>query len=236
MGESMQRVAIVTGASRGLGLAIAQALALAGLHVVVTARTEQAARAAADQLTRGGLAVSAHQLDVTDPASVVRSIADIGYQRGRLDVLINNAAVAIDRQQSAGAADMERVRATIDANLLGAWRCCTAAIPEMRRNRYGRIVNVTSHLSTFAQMGTGSAAYRVSKTALNALTRVLAAELQAENILVNAASPGKIDTRMAYGKADRTPEDAATDFVWLATLPDDGPTGCLFHRREQLDW
>jgi NAD(P)-dependent dehydrogenase (short-subunit alcohol dehydrogenase family) len=76
----------------------------------------------------------------------------------------------------------------------------------------------------------------VSKTALNALTRVLAAELHAENILVNAASPGKIDTRMAYGKADRTPEDAAPDFVWLATLPDDGPTGCLFHRREQLDW
>ena len=131
---------------------------------------------------------------------------------------------------------MERVRATLDANIMGAWRCCTAAIPEMQSHGYGRIVNVTTHLSTFAQMGTGSVAYRVSKTGLNALTCVMAAELHEANILVNAASPGRAATRLAYGKADRTPEEAADDFIWLATLPDDGPTGGLFHQRQQLAW
>jgi NAD(P)-dependent dehydrogenase (short-subunit alcohol dehydrogenase family) len=236
MNEAVQRVAVVTGANRGLGLAIARGLAQQGLHVVVTARSERAAEVVSEELARAGLAASPHQLDVTDPASVVRVMADAAFTHGRLDVLINNAAVAIDRQQLASTADMERVRATLDANILGAWRCCTAAIPEMKKNRYGRIVNVTTHMSTFGQMGTGSVAYRVSKTGLNALTCILAAELRDDNILVNAASPGKIETRLAYGKGDRTPDDAAGDFVWLATIPDDGPTGGLFYKRQPLDW
>lgn len=236
MSDSIRRVAIVTGANRGLGQAIVRGLAQHGLHVVLTARDGRAAQQAAELMATEGFSVSAHQLDVTDPASVVRAMADAGYTYGRLDVLINNAAVAIDRQQTASTADMERVRVTLDANIMGAWRCCTAAIPEMKKNGYGRIVNVTTHLSLFANMGTGSVSYRVSKAGLNALTCVLAAELHEENILVNAASPGKVDTRLAYGKADRSPEDAADDFVWLATLPDDGPTGGLFHKRQSLAW
>jgi NAD(P)-dependent dehydrogenase (short-subunit alcohol dehydrogenase family) len=236
MSEADRRVAVVTGANRGLGRAIARGLAESGLHVVVTARSEQAAQMAADELAKDGLSVSAHQLDVTDPASVVRVMADTGFTYGRLDVLVNNAGVAIDRGQAASTADMEKVRATLDANVMGAWRCCTAAIPEMRKNGYGRIVNVTTHMSRFAELGTGSVAYRISKTALNALTCVLAAELHEANILVNAASPGKVDTRLAYGKADRSPEEAADTFVWLATLPDDGPTGKLFYDREVLAW
>jgi NAD(P)-dependent dehydrogenase (short-subunit alcohol dehydrogenase family) len=236
MTASDPRVALVTGANRGLGLAIARALAGHGLRVVLTARDERAAETTADALAAQGLPVSPHQLDVTDPASVVRAIADTGYRFGRLDVLVNNAAVAIDRQQPASSADMERVQATLDANIIGAWRCCTAAIPEMRKNGYGRIVNVTTHMSTYAHMGIGSAAYRVSKAGLNVLTYVLAAELHEANILVNAASPGKVDTRLAYGRWDRTPDEAADAFVWLATLPDDGPTGGLFHDRRPLSW
>lgn len=236
MSENIKRVAVVTGANRGLGFAIVQRLAESGLHVVLTARSERAAEQSAEKLAKMSLPVSSHQLDVTDPASVVRAMADTGHALGRLDVLVNNAAVAIDRQQLASSADMERVRATLDANIMGAWRCCTAAIPEMMNNGYGRIVNVTTHLSTFSNMDTGSVAYRVSKAGLNALTCILSAELHDANILVNAASPGKVDTRLAYGRADRTPQDAAEDFVWLATLPDDGPTGGLFHRRQPLDW
>lgn len=151
-------------------------------------------------------------------------------------MLVNNAAIAIDRGQNASAADMEKVRATLDTNIMGAWRCCTAAIPEMRKHRYGRIVNVTSHMGTSAEMGIGSVAYRVSKAGLNALTGILAAEMRDDNILVNAASPGKVDTRLAYGKADRSPEEAADTFVWLATLSDDGPSGMLFHDRQPLPW
>jgi len=236
MSEPAQRVAVVTGANRGLGKAIARGLAESGLHVVVTARSERAAESTAEELASDGLAVSAHQLDVTDPASVVRAMADTAFAYGRLDVLVNNAAVAIDRGQSASAADMEKVHATLDANVMGAWRCCTAAIPEMKKNSYGRIVNVTSHMGTFVEMGTGSVAYRVSKVGLNALTCILASELREANILVNAASPGKVDTRLAYGKADQTPDDAADTFVWLATQPDNGPTGALFHRRKPLPW
>src|SRR5262249_44696747 len=153
------------------------ALAQQGLHVVLTARDPRTADQAAAELAARGLPVSAHQLDVTDPASVVRAMADTAYQHDRLDVLVNNAAVAIDRHHTAAGADMERVQATLQANLLGAWRCCTAAIPEMRKNSYGRIVNVTTHMATFAHLGAGSVAYRVSKTGLNALTRILADEL-----------------------------------------------------------
>lgn len=231
-----KRVAVVTGANRGLGYAIARRLAAQGLHAVLTARSEQAAEQAAAKLREEGLSVSSHQLDVTDPASVVRAMADTGVTYGRLDVLVKNAAIAIDRGQQASAADMEKVRATIDANLMGAWRCCTAAIPEMRKLGYGRIVNVTTHMSTFGQMNSGSVAYRISKTGLNALTCILAAELHAANILVNAASPGKVATRMAYGKAEQTPDEAADTFAWLATLPDGGPTGQLFYQREPLQW
>jgi NAD(P)-dependent dehydrogenase (short-subunit alcohol dehydrogenase family) len=236
MMTELRRVAVVTGASRGLGHSIVRQLADNGVHVVITARAEHEAQAAADELANDGRSVSSHQLDVTDPASVARTMADAAFSFGRLDVLVNNAAVAIDGSYTAAAADMERTRITLDTNILGAWRCCAAAIPEMMKNHYGRIVNISSHLGTFAEMDQGSAAYRVSKAGLNALTCVLAAELRGTNVLVNAMSPGKVDTRLAYGSGDRTPDEAARTVIWLATLPDDGPTGGLFYEREPLDW
>jgi NAD(P)-dependent dehydrogenase (short-subunit alcohol dehydrogenase family) len=236
MSDPVQRVAVVTGANRGLGQGIARGLAQRGLHVVVTARSPAAAEAAAAELAKDGLAVSSQQLDVTDSASVVRLMADTAYRLGRLDVLVNNAGVAIDPGEPAIGLDMEKLRATLDTNIAGAWRCCSAAVPKMRQNGYGRIVNVTSHMGTFTQIGTGSPAYRVSKTALNSLTCILAAELHHENILVNAASPGQVNTRMSYGKTNRHPDEAADTFVWLATLTDDGPTGRLFHERQTIPW
>ncbi|MEU4725780.1 SDR family NAD(P)-dependent oxidoreductase [Nonomuraea dietziae] len=226
----------MTGANRGLGRAIAAGLAGGGLHVAICARDERAAQETADDLRRNGLAASAHQLQVTDPASVVRCFADISSRLGRLDVLVNNAGIAIDRGQAAANPDFEKVHATLEANLLGAWRCCAAAVPLMRANGYGRIVNITSHLGSISTMADTNVSYRVSKAGLNALTRILAAELNGTGILVNAASPGRMNTRMAYGQTDRTPEQGADTPVWLATLPDDGPTGGLFYERRPLDW
>lgn len=232
----LQRVVLVTGGNRGLGLAIAEGLAVAGLHVIIGSRDPRAGDEAAENLRRNGLAVSAHQLDVADPASVARAVADISNEHGRLDVLVNNAAIAIDRNQLAAGPDFERVHATLETNLLGAWRCSAAVIPEMQKHGYGRIVNITSQLGSISGMGKSNVAYRVSKASLNALTRILADELADTGILVNAASPGRMDTRMAYGETDRTTADGADTPVWLATIPNDGPTGGLFHEREPAEW
>lgn len=231
-----QRVALVTGANRGIGLAIATGLAKHGLHVVLGGRSEEAVRTAAAELAAKGLDVSWHQLDVTDPASVARAVADTANRHRRLDVLVNNAGIAIDRGQLAAGPDFEKVKATLDANLLGAWRCCAAAIPEMKKNGWGRIVNLTSALGSIGTMGATNVSYRVSKAGLNALTRILAAELDGTGILVNAASPGRTNTRMAYGETDRAADEGADTPIWLATLPDDGATGGLFQDRKPLDW
>lgn len=232
----MERVAVVTGANRGIGSAVSRALCENGFHVVVTGRVEARAEGLASELRAAKLRASAHELDVRDPGSVVRSMADTYNEFGRLDVLINNAGIVVDRGQAAASPDFERVSATLDTNLIGAWRCAAAAVTEMRKTGYGRIVNVTSHQGSMAAMGAGDVAYRVSKAGLNALTKILAAELKDAGILVNSASPGRTKTRMGVKSATKSPEDVVDTFVWLATLPDDGPTGQLFHEMEPLEW
>ncbi|GAA3857431.1 SDR family oxidoreductase [Saccharothrix violaceirubra] len=230
------RVALVTGSNRGIGLAIVRGLAEQGVHTALVARTEGAAARAAEPLRAEGLPVSAHQLDVTDVATIGRAVSDIVFEYGRLDILVNNAAVAIDRGFAASSLDQERVRATFEVNVFGAWRCVSAVVPVMKEQRYGRIVNLTTHMASLSTMKGNSPAYRVSKTAVNAMTKVLADELHEDGILVNAASPGQANTRMSYGAASQTPDEAARDLLWLATLPSDGPTGGLFHGRERLPW
>jgi NAD(P)-dependent dehydrogenase (short-subunit alcohol dehydrogenase family) len=231
-----QRVAIVTGANRGLGLALARVLAQRDFTVWLTARDEGQARAASKPLIDAGFSVYPHALDVTSQNSTDALIRDVRGECGRLDVLLNNAGVSLDTASGPSRADLDMVRATLEVNLMGAWRMCKACVPLMLEGRFGRIVNVSSDMGTLSTAGPDYPAYRVSKAALNMLTASLAAELRGRPILVNACCPGWLRTDMGGPHAPLSAEEGTDTPIWLATLPDDGPTGGLFQRRRRISW
>ena len=170
-------------------------------------------------------------LDVADPESVQAAIAGID----RLDVLVNNAAILYDTWQRGIDADLDQVREALETNLLGAWRVTQAVLPLLRASPAARVVNVSSGAGALHDMGGGTPAYRTSKAALNALTRILAAELRGEGILVNAVCPGWVATDMG-GAGGRPVADGAAGIVWAATLPDDGPTSGFFRDERPIPW
>jgi NAD(P)-dependent dehydrogenase (short-subunit alcohol dehydrogenase family) len=233
-----RRVAVVTGGNRGIGREICRQLSGLGLQVVLTARDERSAKAAAQELDgQGPGPVAGVRLDVCDEVSVTYAFCEIARIYGSLDVLVNNAGIAIDGQtHRATSPDFRRVHETLETNLYGAWRCCVAATALMRARGYGRIVNLSSTMASITRTeAPSSPAYRISKVSLNMLTRVLAAELESTGILVNAASPGYTRTDMSPD-ATRPVQEAADTPVWLATLPADGPTGGFFYERQPLEW
>jgi NAD(P)-dependent dehydrogenase (short-subunit alcohol dehydrogenase family) len=231
------RIALVTGGNRGIGFEICRQLAARGLTVVLGARDAGQGKAAAKTLQDEGLPVDFHRLDVTSCRSIRACVAALAERRGRIDVLVNNAGVLIDSPGSRFLdSKLDAYRDTLEANLYGPLQLAQAVIPVMKAKRYGRIVNMSSGLGQLSEMGTGTPAYRVSKTALNALTRILAAEFHGNNILVNSACPGWVRTRMGGEGAPRTPAQGADTAVWLATLPDDGPTGGFFRDRQPIAW
>ncbi len=227
------RVALVSGGNRGIGLEVCRQLSGRGITVILGSRDGEQGRAAAAKLTGE---VVARQLDVTDPESVERLSRSIEEEFGRLDILVNNAGISNDEGQRGVDADLGRVEEALEANLFGAWRLCEMAIPMMRRNGYGRIVNVSTGLAALEDMGGGSPGYRVSKTALNALTRILASELRGSGILVNAVNPGWVQTDMGGSGATRSVEEGAEALVWAATLPNNGPTGGFFQDGRPIPW
>jgi NAD(P)-dependent dehydrogenase (short-subunit alcohol dehydrogenase family) len=227
------RVALVSGGNRGIGLEICRQLAARGITVILGSRDEESGRTAADELS-GDVVV--HQLDVADEQSVARLASFVEEEFGRLDILVNNAGIANDEGQRGIDADLDRVREALEANLLGAWRLCEVAIPFMKEGAYGRIVNISTGLAALEDMGGGSPAYRVSKTALNALTRILASELRGSGILVNSVCPGWVQTDMGGSGAPRPVEEGADTPVWAATLPNNGPTGGFFRDRRPIPW
>jgi len=230
-------IALVSGGNRGIGLEVVRRLAASGHMVLLGSRDlakgEAAARAIGDGYSERVIAV---RLDVTNPASVERLARDVDQQFGGLHVLVNSAAVHYDTGQTATAADIEGVvREAFETNVLGAWRLISAFVPLMRRSGWGRIVNVSSGAGAISSMGAGTPAYSTTKAALNALTRVVAAELRGTGILVNAVCPGWVATDMG-GPGGRPVRDGAAGIVWAATLPDDGPTGGFFRDKRPIDW
>jgi NAD(P)-dependent dehydrogenase (short-subunit alcohol dehydrogenase family) len=236
-----RQVALVTGSNRGIGFEIAKQLSMKNIEVILTSRHSANGEAAARKIARDGAKkVVAMKLDVSNQVSVDNLLDEVEKTFGRLDMLVNNAAILIDKDSAvASNADLETVKATLETNLIGAWRICKAFIPLMKKNGYGRIVNVSSGAGEFEYMAAAGGywpAYSVSKASLNALTAMLASELKGTNVLVNAVCPGWVRTDMGGSSAPRSVEEGATTPVWLATLPDGGPTGHNYYDKKQISW
>lgn len=229
------RTALVTGANRGLGLAIARALGQRGLAVVVAGRDPAAAQAAADLLGGERLSARAETLDVADAASIQACAARLAGAGVAVDVLVNNAA--IEPPGDALAVSDADLAAAIGTNFVGAWLACRAFVPAMIARGFGRVVNVTSDFGSFGLGLGGPAAYAVSKAALNAVTVKLAEAVPpGVDVKVNACNPGWVRTRMGGPDAEKSPEEGADTPVWLATLPAGGPHGGFFQDREPIPW
>jgi len=229
----MQSIALVTGANRGIGKEVCLQLARIDYRVLLTARDFQKAEAAAAEL--GGDNVRPLQLDVTDETSIQRAAAEVEARYGRLDALVNNAGGHYDYWQTALGADMATVREAAETNLYGPWRVTQAFASLLKKSAQPRVVNVSSGAAALNSLGAGPPAYIASKAALNALTRMLAAELAEDGVLVNAVCPGWVATDPSNPGGRPIPEGAA-GIVWAATLPDDGPTGGFFRDEAPLEW
>jgi NAD(P)-dependent dehydrogenase (short-subunit alcohol dehydrogenase family) len=231
------RIAVVSGANRGIGFEICRQLARKGVTVVLTSRSAAKGRAAVKALQEEGNTVDYHVLDVTNAVGIKALAAHVAKRHGRLDVLVNNAGVLLDPQGSrVPDSRTQTYHSTLETNFFGPLLLTQALLPLMHKNGYGRIVNLSSGLAQLDGMGAGSPAYRISKTALNALTATLAAELSGSGILVNAVCPGWVRTAMGGPNAPVSVEQGADTAVWLATLPDDGPNGGYFKERKLISW
>jgi len=232
----MAHVALVTGANRGLGLEIARQLLAQGLRVVLTGRDEAATRRALESLGAAGQSALAVRLDVTDPMTIAAARRTAEQRLGPVDVVVNNAAVLLHENDDLLSIPRDGFRATFETNVVGAIEVCRVFVPPMAQRGYGRVVNVSSGVGQLARLSTYAPAYSISKTALNAFTRVLAATYQGQGVLVNAVDPGWVRTDMGGKSAPRSVEQGAETAVWLATLPESGPTGGFFRDRRAIPW
>jgi len=237
------KVALITGANKGIGLEIARQLAKQGITALIGARDEQRGEAAAQALQAEGLNAHFVQLDVTDQASIDAAAHKIEREYGKLDILVNNAAVALDRRPPSQL-DMDVLRRTYDTNVFGVFAVTKAMLPLIRKSEAGRIVNMSSGLGSLTQTSDPDSflatvqvlAYNSSKSAVNAITVQFANELRNTHIKVNAADPGYVATDLNDHSGHRTVQQGATAPVRLATLPADGPTGGYFDEDGVVPW
>ena len=231
------KIAVVTGANRGIGYEVVRELSkIKGITVILTSRENSKGIKAVSNLKNEGITVDYFQLDVTDEKSIKGLEEYILKKYERLDILINNAGILLDENISGFEINEKIVMETMETNFYGPLKLCQSFIPLMKKNNYGRIVNFSSTMGALNEMGAGYLAYRTSKTAINVLTRVFSSEVNGFNILINSVCPGWVKTDMGGPNANRTIQQGADTAVWLALLPDNGPTGKFFRNREVIQW
>lgn len=233
------RVALVTGGNRGIGLEICRQLAKLGLDVVMTSRRLSAGEEARAKLGDLGKNITVVECDVTSQESIERCVLGVIQKKGRIDVLVNNAGILIDsksNERSFFEASVATVSKTLETNTFGPMLMMQAVIPHMKKNKYGRVVNMSSGMGQLSEMNGGFVGYRMSKAGLNVLTRIVADELGSEPILVNSMCPGWVKTDMGGEGATLGVEEGADTAIWLATLPDNGPRGGFFRARKPIPW
>jgi NAD(P)-dependent dehydrogenase (short-subunit alcohol dehydrogenase family) len=237
MSNRKPRVALVTGANRGLGFETGRQLLAKGLSVVLAGRDAAALERAHRTLTRDEQSrAMTVRMDVTDSDSIAAAQRSVAEHLGSVDVLVNNAAVLLSENDAVLSIPSDAYRRTFATNVFGVIEVCRAFAPDMARATYGRIVNVSSGAGQLATMSTYAPAYSMSKAALNAFTRIVARTYRDSGVLVNAVDPGWVRTDMGGPSAPRSPQEGADTIVWLATLPDGGPTGGFFRDRRAIDW
>ena len=234
-----KQIALVTGANKGVGQAVADQLARLGMIVYLGSRDETRGRAAAEAMQDAG-DVRPLTLDVTDEASVRAALDTIEAESGRLDVLVNNAGIAPEPGDAVHASS-ENIALCFETNLHGPARLTQMAVPLLSKSRAGRVVNVASEAGSLTLLSGDFGypmpyAYCASKAGLNAATVLFALALKKDGIKVNAVSPGLVNTGLSHHMGTRTPADAAGTIVKFATIDDDGPTGGFFNEKGSLPW
>ncbi|MBM9547393.1 SDR family NAD(P)-dependent oxidoreductase [Leptospira sp. 201903074] len=234
MKESKERIALVTGANRGIGKQVSIDLAKQGIYVLIGARNPSEAEdtlAAVKAVGKGEII----SLDVSKEQSISEALDTITGSFGKLDILVNNAGIFAD-PGSFYDTTTEDLHRTLLVNLYGPFRLIQTFLPMMIQNNFGRIVNVSSGMGQLSDMGGGYPAYRISKTSINALTSLSSVEAVGKNIKINSVCPGWVKTDMGGASATRPVEKGAETIVWAATLPDSGPTGKFFRDKKEIGW
>ncbi|HEV2037928.1 MAG TPA: SDR family NAD(P)-dependent oxidoreductase [Candidatus Eremiobacteraceae bacterium] len=237
-GHALQdKVAVITGASSGIGLAITTAFARAGAHCVLVAREREAGTSAANELASWGLLVELGVADVSDPEQVRDLALTVSNCHEKVDILVNNAGVFLDddRQMQASAVDDTVVQRTLAVNLYGALHFCSSFAPLMGAG--GRIINISSVMGQLSRTSDGdSPAYRLSKAALNSYTQSLAADLRSRGVMVDCMHPGWVKTAIGGPNAMIDPEDAIDTAFFLATRPSSNETGLFWWNCQTIKW
>ena len=231
-----KKIAVVTGGNRGIGFQVCRDIAKKGFKVLLTARNSEKGMEFAEILQSEGLDVTFYELDVSSAESIDTFYNRVAEEFGRIDVLVNNAAIIPDARSSGLSLEIQELQVSLETNVYGIILLSQKIITLMIKNNYGRIINMSSGMGQFADMGSGYLAYRISKTAVNTITKVLANETDSHNIQINSVDPGWVKTEMGGAGASLSVEEGADTIVWLSTQPDDSPTGMFYKKRKIIPW